>query len=190
VYCGLPTGGSVEAVAEGFAWLVGERVAVINVSLVGPANRMLEGIVREVVARGYLIVAAVGNDGPSAPPLYPAAWPGVIGVTAVDARGRVLPEAERGPQVKFAAPGSDMAAAKPPHGYLLVRGTSFAAPIVAALLAGALPAPDPTAAAHAVMDLAGRARHLGPEATDPAYGYGVVGTELRPAVALARLGRD
>ena len=72
----------------------------------------------EVVARGCLVVAAVGNDGPAARPLYPAAWPGVVGVTGVDARGRVLAEAERGVQVKFAAPGADMVAARTAAGYL------------------------------------------------------------------------
>jgi hypothetical protein len=190
VFCGLATGGSVDAVAAAFAWLVGERVPVINVSLVGPANRTLERIVRNVVARGYLVVAAVGNDGPAAPPLYPAAWPGVIGVTAVDARGRVLPEAERGPQVKFAAPGADMAAARPPHGYALVRGTSFAAPIVAALLALELPAADEAAAGQAVQALAARAQHRGSAGIDPAYGYGVVGADLRPPAALASRGTD
>src|SRR5207245_7526152 len=90
---------------EAFGWLAREHVPVINVSLVGPPNAMLAAIVRDVLSRGYLVVAAVGNDGPAAPPLYPAAWPGVIGVTAVDARQRVLVEAGRGPQVKFAAPG-------------------------------------------------------------------------------------
>ena len=190
VFCGLPTGGSVEAVADALAWLVGERVAVINVSLVGPPNRMLEGIVRNVVARGFLIVAAVGNDGPAAPPLYPAAWPGVVGVTGVDARGRLLPEAERGPQVKFAAPGADMAAARSPHGYVLVRGTSFAAPIVAALLAPQLAVPDPGAAARAIEALAARAQHSGKVASDAAYGYGVVGAELRPPPSLVRLRAD
>lgn len=190
VFCGLATGGSVDAVAAAFAWLVAERVPVINVSLVGPANRTLERIVLNVVARGYLVVAAVGNDGPAAPPLYPAAWPGVIGVTAVDTRGRVLPEAERGPQVKFAAPGADMAAARPPHGYALVRGTSFAAPIVAALLALELPAADAAAAGQAVQALAARAQHHGSAGIDPAYGYGVVGADLRPPATLARLGTD
>ncbi|HEV2286244.1 MAG TPA: S8 family serine peptidase, partial [Steroidobacteraceae bacterium] len=190
VFCGLPTGGSVEAVVEAFAWLVDERVAVINVSLVGPPNRMLESIVRSIVARGYLVVAAVGNDGPAAPPLYPAAWPGVIGVTGIDARGRVLPEAERGPQVKFAAPGADMAAAGTPHGYVLVRGTSFAAPIVAALLAPGLAQPDPAAAARAIRALAGRAQHAGNGDPDAVYGYGVVGAELRPPPALVRLRAD
>jgi subtilisin family serine protease len=178
VFCGEPTGGSVEAVAEGFAWLMQRRIAVINVSLVGPPDQLLERVVREVVARGCLVVAAVGNDGPAAPPLYPAAWPGVIGVTGVDARGRVLAEAERGAQVKFAAPGADLVAARAGAGYLRVRGTSFASPIVAGLLALILPAPDRSAAEEAVAALARSAHHPGAPGADPAYGYGVVGLEL------------
>jgi subtilisin family serine protease len=188
VFCGQPTGGAVDAVAEAFEWLLQQRVAVINVSLVGPPNRVLESVVRSALARGHLIVAAVGNDGPAAVPLYPAAWPGVVGVTAVDARQRVLVEAERGPQVKFAAPGADLAAAALPHGYALVRGTSFAAPIVAGLLARELPAPDIAAAQAAVATLAQRALDLGSPGLDPVYGYGLVGAELRnqPALAAAR----
>lgn len=190
VFCGLPTGGAVDTVAEALGWLLEERVPVINVSLVGPPNRLLERVVSEVLARGHLIVAAVGNDGPAAPPLYPAAWPGVIGVTAVDARQRVLVEAERGPQVKFAAPGADMAAAAPRQGYVLVRGTSFASPIVAGLLALELPSTEGAAAQRAVAALAARALHQGAAGLDPVYGYGVVGQELRRQPALARLGAD
>lgn len=185
VFCGGPTGGAVDEVAEAFDWLMHERVPVINVSLVGPANRTLESVVAGAVSRGYLIVAAVGNDGPAAPPLYPAAWPGVVGVTAVDARGRVLPEAERGPQVKFAAPGADMTAARTPRGYALVRGTSFAAPIVAGLLAQTLHSPDQAAAGEALSGLARRAVPRGAPGLDPAYGYGLVGAELAPPPALA-----
>jgi subtilisin family serine protease len=185
VFCGRPTGGAVDEVSEAFSWLLHEQVPVINVSLVGPANRTLESVVAGAVARGYLIVAAVGNDGPAAPPLYPAAWPGVVGVTAVDARHRVLAEAERGPQVKLAAPGADMAAARTPRGYALVRGTSFAAPIVAGLLAQALHAPGPAAAEEALAALERQALHPGGPGPDPAYGYGLVGTELAPSQALA-----
>jgi len=59
--------------------------------------------------------------------------------------------------VRFAAPGADMAAAKSVQTFALVRGTSFAAPIVAGLLAARLQEPDPTAAQRAVDDLAQRA---------------------------------
>ena len=188
VFCGLATGGAVDSVAEAFAWLLHEQVPVINVSLVGPPNRTLASIVQNVLARGHLVVAAVGNDGPAAPPQYPAAWPGVVGVTAVDARQQVLVEAQRGAQVKFAAPGADMAAAQLHQGYALVRGTSFASPIVAGLLALELHTPDPGAAQQAVATLAGRALDLGAPGLDPVYGHGLVGADLRRQPALARLG--
>ena len=185
VYCGLATGGAVDAVADALAWLVREHVPVINVSLVGPPNVMLESVVRRVVAHGHVIVAAVGNDGPAAPPLYPASYPDVVGVTAVDAHQRALLEACRGRQVKFSAPGADMSAANPAQSYVTVRGTSFAAPIVAGLLAEALHEPDPAAAARAVSELAARAIDLGAPGPDPVYGFGLVGGDLRPEVALA-----
>jgi subtilisin family serine protease len=190
VYCGLATGGAADSVAQAFSWLVQEKVPVINVSLVGPPNRVLEGIVQRVIAGGHIVVAAVGNDGPAAPPLYPAAWPGVVGVTGVDARRRVLVEAERGPQVKFAAPGAQMAAARSPSGYTLVRGTSFAAPIVAGLLALNLPAPDKAAADGTVTTLARQAVHLGSPTPDPVYGFGLVGEALRLQPALTTLRAD
>jgi subtilisin family serine protease len=91
--------------------------------------------VRVLAARGVPLVAAVGNDGPAAPVQYPAAYPGVVAVTGVDARNRALPEAGRATKLDYAAPGSDMAAALPGAGYARVRGTSFATPLVAARIA-------------------------------------------------------
>ena len=111
-----------------------KKYAVINVSLVGPPNRVLEGVVQRVIAAGHIVVAAVGNDGPAAPPLYPAAWPGVVGVTGVDARRRVLVEAERGRAGEVRCTGRTDGGRHVTAGYTLVRGTSFAAPIVAGLL--------------------------------------------------------
>jgi subtilisin family serine protease len=175
VYCGLPTGGSVDAIVGALGWLSEQAVPVINVSLVGPKNILLERVVSALIARGHLIVAAVGNDGPAAPPLYPAAYPEVVGVTAVDAHRHVLIEAQRGPQVMFAAQGADFEAASLAHGYADVRGTSFAAPTVAALLAALSSAPDRRAAAAAIDELAKSAIHLGSPGRDLTYGFGVVG---------------
>jgi subtilisin family serine protease len=181
VYGGRPTGGGAAAIVAAMAWLAQSRAGVINISLVGPPNRALEAAMRAAIARGHVIVAAVGNDGPSAPPLYPAAYPGVIGVTGVDARNRVLPEAERGAQVDFAAPGSDMAAAAPGGVYVAVRGTSYAAPIVAGLIARRLGGPNVDAAAHAQAELARAAADLGARGPDHTYGAGLVGEDVRIA---------
>jgi hypothetical protein len=135
VYGGSRAAGSASAVVRALGWLAAKRPRVINISVVGPANKLVARAVQQVSARGIQIVAAVGNDGPAAPPQYPASYPGVIAVTAVDARGRSLPEAGRASHLDFAAPGADMAAALPGQGYARVRGTSFAAPLAAARLA-------------------------------------------------------
>ena len=180
VYCDAPTGGSAERIAAAFGWLAKQQVAVINVSLVGPPNQVLERAVGTLVRRGHLLVAAVGNDGPAAPPLYPASYPGVVGVSAIDRDGRVLPEAARGPQVMFAAPGSQMVSAAlgaPP--YRIVRGTSFAAPIVAAMLAATLPLPAPEAARKALATLAAQATGVPPRSTSNETGHGILGIAYR-----------
>jgi subtilisin family serine protease len=183
VYCGAPTGGSIDAVMQGLAWLMQEDVPVINVSLVGPPNVLLQRVVEMASARGHLIVAAVGNDGPSAPPLYPAAYPGVVAVTGVDRADKVLIEAGRGKFIAFAAPGADIDAASLPSGYSPVRGTSFAAPIVASRLALRLERPDRVAAERAVSELATAAVDLGRPGRDPVYGNGCVGCAARNAAA-------
>ena len=181
VYCGRPDGGAVDSIAGAFAWLAAQRVPVISVSLVGPRDETLASVVARVIAHGQIIVAAVGNDGPSAPPLYPAAYPGVIAVTGVDAHRHVLLEANRGPQVAFAAPGADMLAAAVGNGYREVRGTSFAAPIVAGLLAQKCLQPGPSCAGDASGALALEAIHLGRKGRDPVYGFGLVGESVRTA---------
>jgi subtilisin family serine protease len=175
VYCGAPTGGAIDAVAAAFAWMARERVAVINVSLVGPRNVLLERVIRSLVGQGYLIVAAVGNDGPAAPPLFPASYDGVVGVTAVDANHRVLIEAGRGKQVDFAALGlEESAATAAPDSHAAVRGTSFAAPRVASLLARGLAAPDAARRQQLLDDLARAARDLGARGRDDIYGAGLI----------------
>ncbi|HEY6618166.1 MAG TPA: S8 family serine peptidase [Steroidobacteraceae bacterium] len=180
VYCHEPTGGAVDALAAAFAWLAQQRVAVINVSLVGPDNAALAQIVRALTSRGFLLVAAVGNDGPAAPPLYPASYPHVVGVTAVDAHRRVLIEAARGNQVMFAARGADMSAADIGGKYSAIRGTSFAAPIVTALLAQSVTAPDLKGSEAAIAALAQSAIDLGAPGRDLTYGFGLVAGDYRP----------
>lgn len=137
VYGGNRAAGSASAMVRALNWLSGKRPRVINISLVGPPNKLTARAIQAVRGRGIQLVAAVGNDGPAAPPQYPASYPGVVAVTAVDSRGRALPEAGKAAHLDFAAPGADMAAALPGKGYARVRGTSFAAPLAASRLAAA-----------------------------------------------------
>lgn len=179
IFCGHG-GGSLSLLSVELDWMAREKVAVVNISLVGAKSILLTTLVRVMTSRGFLLVAAVGNDGPTAPPLFPASYPDVIGVTGVDASRRVLPEACRGEQVDFAAAGAGFKAAAVGGSYEEIRGTSFATPIVAGLLARALQAPDPAEARAAVDSLAATAIDIGNNGVDPTYGKGLVGADLHP----------
>lgn len=168
LWCGDVVGGATSNLVDALAWMAHERVAVINISLVGPDNPVLARAVQAMVARGHVLVSAVGNDGPAAPPLFPAAYPGVIGVSGVDAHDRVLPEAGSGDQVDFCASGVVG------EGRDALRGTSFAAPIVAREAARLLDAPRADAATQTQQQLAGEARRLGASSRDPRCGYGLL----------------
>jgi subtilisin family serine protease len=180
VYCGDDQpGGRTRDIVLALAQLAAEQVSVINISMVGPDNTVLRSVVQRVQQQGILIVAAAGNDGPSAPPLYPAAYPGVIAVTAVDARNNVLLEACGGKHVQFAAPGADMMAARSGGGFTSVRGTSYAAPLVAGLIQHLLAAEDSPGLQQVVQQLAAAAEDRGRKGRDARYGYGVIARDLR-----------
>ncbi|MEO5565533.1 MAG: S8 family serine peptidase [Luteimonas sp.] len=169
LWCGDPVGGATSQLIDALAWMAREQVPVINISLVGPDNPALARAVRAMLARGHVLVSAVGNDGPAAPPLFPAAYPGVIGVSGVDARDRILVESGSGDQVDFSASGIVGT------GRAALRGTSFAAPVVARLAAQLIDAPRAGAAAMVQQQLARQARDLGRPGRDPRYGDGLLG---------------
>jgi hypothetical protein len=168
LWCGDAVGGATSNLVDALAWMAREHVAVINISLVGPDNPVLARAVQAMITRGHVLVSAVGTDGPAAPPLYPAAYPGVIGVSGVDAHDRVLPESGSGEQVDFCASGVIGS------GRDALRGTSFAAPIVARKAAQLLDAPRTGAATQVQQQLIGEARPLGARGRDPRYGYGLL----------------
>jgi subtilisin family serine protease len=123
-------------------WAASKNARIINMSFAGPPDPMLREMLMMAYAHGIVLIAAVGNAGPGSPPLYPAADPGVIGVTATDAEDKVMPQANRGPQVSLAAPGVQILAAAPDGSYQVTSGTSVAAAHasgVAALLLAARP---------------------------------------------------
>lgn len=174
VYGNDPAGGSASAIARALGWLAQSGVAVTTISLVGPDNKLLAAAISRAQQRGMIIVAAVGNDGPAAPPAFPASYYGVIAVTGVDASGRVLPEAGRSAHVDFAAPGDGVLAASGATVAERMRGTSFAAPLVAGRLVQHYRRADVSRVEAAVRALIGEARDLGRKGRDKIYGHGLV----------------
>lgn len=123
-------------------WAASKNARIVNMSFAGPADDLLREMLAKANARGIVLIAAVGNAGPRSPPLYPAADPGVIGVTATDADDKLMPLANRGPQVSVAAPGVEILAVAPDGKYQITSGTSVAAAHasgVAALLLASKP---------------------------------------------------
>lgn len=137
VYGNDSAGGNALAITKGMGWLIGQGAKIISISLVGPRNPLLERAVASAQSRGVVIVAAVGNDGPATPPAYPASYKGVLAITAVDKRNRPLIEAGRALHLDYAAPGADIRALDRTGRLVPVRGTSFAAPLVAVRAAAA-----------------------------------------------------
>jgi hypothetical protein len=138
VYGSDPAGGNALAIARALDWMAARRVRVVSISLVGPQNALVARAVSAAQGRGMQIFAAVGNDGPAAPPAYPASYPGVFAITGVDARHRPLIEAGHALHLDYAAPGADLRASNARGKAVPVRGTSFAAPLAAARAAALL----------------------------------------------------
>jgi len=171
------SGGAQTATVAGLVasldWLAASRTPVVLMSLAGPPNALLERAVATARDRGAVLVAAVGNRGPAAAPLYPSAYDGVLGVSAVDASGVPYRLSGRGPHVDFAAPGVGVRAAEAGGGFQSVSGTSLAAPFVAASVCALRR--EHASAADAVAALAARVEDLGAPGRDPVYGFGSVG---------------
>ena len=128
-----PGGGLRDQHRPGARLAVSHHPQVINISLVGPSNRLVERAIESMQARGIRIVAAVGNDGPRR--RHNIRLP--IRASRRNRRRRRRPGASRSRAScapRFRRPGADMAAAAPGQGYARVRGTSFAAPLAAARL--------------------------------------------------------
>jgi minor extracellular protease Epr len=155
-------------------FLAARGVRIVNMSLAGPPNTVLERSVAKLSDRDMLLVAAVGNVGPAAEPAYPAAYPGVVAVTAVDKAGTVYRRAGRGAHVDLAAPGVDIWTAASVKGARPKTGTSFAAPFVSATAAAYLAADPQLSAADLISLLTSSAADLGTPGHDEIYGHGLV----------------
>ena len=165
-------GASVFHLLKGLNWLGTQQVDVINMSLTGPANVMLERALKSLYDSGISLVAAVGNAGPAAPPLYPAAYEQVIGVTAIDANRQIYRWANQGAQVAIAARGVSVVTARGNNEMGAETGTSMAAPLVSAAV-GCFSATNDTPGQLPAF-LRQQLADLGAPGWDPVFGHGAL----------------
>ncbi|MGA5699391.1 type VII secretion-associated serine protease mycosin [Peterkaempfera bronchialis] len=188
------------AVAAGIRWAVDHGADVINLSLgddseAAHSDPEENAAVQYALRRGVPLVASAGNgrrggDRSS----YPAAYPGVIAVAAVDRDGRPADFSTRRWYTSVAAPGVDVVIADPDRHYYEGWGTSAAAAYVSgvvALLRSAHPGLNPAQIRTALEGTAarrpahGRSDALGAGLVDPVAALAAA-ARMRPEPAVPR----
>ncbi len=113
------------------------RAGVINLSLTGPPDRLLDKLLDVALARGISVVGALAAPGQAAG--FPAGHPGVIAVAQQGNPAGDTPAAAPRPAAPrdalLLAPGRDIPASAPGGGWRFVSGNSFAAAHVSGMLA-------------------------------------------------------
>jgi subtilisin family serine protease len=178
---------------KGINWAFASGAKIMNMSFAGPMDPLLERIIKNATAKGAIFIAAAGNNGPKGAPVYPAAYPEVLAVTATDEKDRLYGKANRGDYVFIAAPGVDIVAPALKGGYDLSSGTSMAAAHVSGVVALLLERDDKLdgSGTRAILsksvrkpDSAGATDTFGAGIVDAASALeGVVKKELAPASA-------
>ncbi|MFJ1592218.1 type VII secretion-associated serine protease mycosin [Kitasatospora albolonga] len=182
------------ALAKGIRWAADNGADVINLSLGDDSESAHpdpgeDSAIQYALSKGVSVVASAGNGGEKGDRIsYPAAYPGVIAVAAVDEYGTHASFSTRRWYATVSAPGVDIVVANPDGHYYIEWGTSAAAAFVSgavALVRAAHPGLDP---AQIKKLLADTARDAPAEGRDDARGYGIVdpaeaieaGSRLRP----------
>lgn len=122
-------------IAAGIIWAAGHGAHIINLSFGGfQDNFEEEDAVKYAVAKGCLVVAAMGNDGTSIP-VFPAAFPDVVAVGALNQSDKRPSWSNIGSHISLVAPGVDIFSTYWDNNYKCEDGTSMAAPHVSGVAA-------------------------------------------------------
>jgi subtilisin family serine protease len=174
-------------ILKGLDWAVGQGARVINMSFAGPSDPALLRMLTAAHGKGIVLIAAAGNAGPKSPPLFPAADPHVIAVTATDADDKLFPASNRGRHITLAAPGVDIFVPMPGGRYDFISGTSFAAAHVSGVVALILERKPDLTPDDVRRILVATAKDLGPKGRDDQFGAGL--TDAFQAITVVEPGK-
>jgi subtilisin family serine protease len=145
---------------------------IVNMSFAGPKDPLIERAIAATAAKGIVMVAASGNAGAKSPPLYPAANPTVIAVSATDAQDKLFAASNRGSHIAISAPGVDIFLPAPDEKYQMTSGTSFSAAYISGLVALMLERNPALKPGEVRSILVKTARDLGAPGRDDLFGAG------------------
>jgi subtilisin family serine protease len=168
-------------------YAVSHGAQIVNMSFAGPKDALIERGITATAARGEVMIAAAGNAGAKSPPLYPAANPNVIAVSATDAQDKLFAASNRGSHVALAAPGVDIFLPAPDDKYQMTSGTSFSAAYVSGLAALMLERNPQLKADEVRSILTSSAHDLGSPGRDDEFGAGEADAYAAVKAAMAPL---
>jgi hypothetical protein len=172
-----PAGKSAEGttfnILKGLNFAAANGARVINMSFAGPSDPAIHRSLEAARRKGIVLVAAAGNEGAKSAPLYPAADPNVIAVSATDADDLILEQSNRGNYIAVAAPGAQIMVAIPDGGYEMSSGTSHAAAEVSGIVALMLAHKPGMTPDQARATLLTTAKDIGAPGRDPLFGAGL-----------------
>src|SRR5674476_933010 len=170
---GTSAEGSTFNILKSLDWAAANGARVINMSFAGPADPAMHRSLEAARKKGIVLVAAAGNAGPKSPPLYPAADPNVIAVSATDADDKLFEPSNRGRHIAVAAPGAQILVAIPEGGYEVSSGTSYSAAEVSGIAALMLERKGGLTPDKVRDILLATAKDLGPKGRDVMFGAGL-----------------
>ncbi|HBI04432.1 MAG TPA: peptidase S8 [Paenibacillaceae bacterium] len=183
---GADGSGSSFDIAKGIKWATDHGAKVINLS-VGNYNpsEVLHDAIKYAYTKDVVMIAATGNDDTSQPS-YPASYPEVIGVSAVDGNKKRASFSNYGSSVDVVAPGVDIPSTYTNQEYAQLSGTSMACPHVTGL-ATLIRSVNPSLKNEQVMSIIKySSQDLGTAGRDDYYGYGLI--NVSKALELAKAG--
>jgi subtilisin family serine protease len=165
--------GSTAGVANCITYLSTHGAKVISMSLGGGASITLRNAVRAATNRGALLIAAAGNDG-NGTLEYPAAYPEVVSVAAVDRTGARASFSNANSDVEVAGPGVAILSTVRGGGYSSFSGTSMATPHASGVAAEIWRTHPAWTAAQVRSRLDSAVDDLGAAGRDTSFGFGRV----------------
>lgn len=176
--------GDSDDIAQGIIWAVDNGADVINMSFGADSTNKLEAAAIDYAnGAGVTLVAAAGNEG-ARQVMYPAGYPGVLGVGATDSNNERAKFSNQGSHVDVVAPGQGILSSYNKRDYTWTSGTSMSTAYVSGIAALAISYSPGAGGEPLAQQIGATATDLGPAGSDPAYGAGLVD----PATLLEQLG--
>lgn len=126
---------------EGVTYANQNNAHVFNMSIAGgPFVQAMQDSLTALFNKGCVLMGANGNTGQQETVMYPATYPGVIGISNLHNNNLPHPTSTFGTMTDFTAPGGDIQSLAENNLYRILSGTSMATPAasgVAALMLSA-----------------------------------------------------